>query len=154
MDPYLEVEFDADTHVQAKQVNKIAFQARTGLKVDQNAPLFFWPSRLDPVQKGCQLLADVLYELVHRYWEKNLQIAIVANGSYQKVFRDIVAFHDFYDRVTVCDFRRRVVAPGLRRLGLHLDAFALRALRPAADDLPVLRQPAGGSRHRRSARHG
>ncbi len=129
VDPYLEVKFDADTHVQAKQVNKIAFQARTGLKVDQNAPLFFWPSRLDPVQKGCQLLADVLYELVHRYWEKNLQIAFVANGSYQKVFRDIVAFHDFYDRVTVCDFDE-----GLSHLAFAASDFIL---------MPSLFEPCG-----------
>jgi starch synthase/alpha-amylase len=30
-----------------------------GLIEDVKAPLFFWPSRLDPVQKGCQLLADI-----------------------------------------------------------------------------------------------
>lgn len=108
IDPYLEIKFGPATHSEAKKVNKIAFQSRTGLRVDQNAPLFFWPSRLDPVQKGCSLLSDILYEVVHRYWDEGLQIAFVANGSYQKVFHDIVAFHDFYDRVTVCDFEERL----------------------------------------------
>lgn len=107
-DPSLEMCYTPVTHRQAKKINKIAFQSKTGLVVDQNAPLLFWPNRLDPVQKGCQLLAEIMYDLVHRYYDRNLQIAIVANGSYQKVFRDIVAFHDFYDRVTVCDFDEKL----------------------------------------------
>lgn len=129
VDDYLEIKYNAETHVHAKQVNKIAFQARTGLKVDQNAPLFFWPSRLDPVQKGCSLLADIMYEVVHKYWESGLQIAIVANGSYQKAFRDIVAFHDFYERVMVCDFEE-----GLSRLAFAAADFIL---------MPSLFEPCG-----------
>lgn len=65
-DPYIEVKYDAETHVKGKQVNKIAFQTRTGLREDQNAPLFFWPSRLDTMQKGCSLLTDNLYNVVHQ----------------------------------------------------------------------------------------
>lgn len=103
-DPALAVNYDAATHATAKKVNKIAFQSRTGLRVDQNAPLFFWPNRLDPVQKGCQLLAEKTYDIIHKYYQQGLQIAIVANGSYQEVFRNIVRFHDFYDRMLVCDF--------------------------------------------------
>ncbi len=129
IDPFLEVKFTAETHAQAKKVNKIAFQARTGLKVDQNAPLFFWPSRLDPVQKGCSLLSDILYKMVNKYWKEELQIAIVANGSYQKVFRDIVAFHDLYERVTVCEFDE-----GLSRLGYAASDFVL---------MPSLFEPCG-----------
>ena len=112
-DPYIVLKFDPSNHATAKQVNKIAFQERTGLKVDQNAPLFLWPSRLDPVQKGCSLLAEGLYDIVHKYYDRNLQIAIVANGSYQHVFRDIVAFHGFYDRVTVCDFDEELSRQGM-----------------------------------------
>ena len=119
-DTSLEVCYTADTHFQGKKVNKIAFQSRTGLLVDQNAPLFFWPNRLDPVQKGCQLLAEIMYDLVHRYYDQKLQIAIVANGSHQKIFRDIVAFHDFYDRVTVCDFDE-----SLSHLGFAASDFVL-----------------------------
>ncbi len=129
IDQTLEVKYNAATHARAKQVNKIAFQARTGLKVDQNAPLFFWPSRLDPVQKGCSLLADVLYNTVSKYWNAGLQVAIVANGSYQRVFRDIVAFHDFYERVTVCDFDE-----GLSRLAFAASDFIL---------MPSLFEPCG-----------
>ena len=119
-DPALTVRYTPETHRKGKQVNKIAFQSRTGLLVDQNAPLFFWPNRLDPVQKGCQLLAEIMYDLIHRYYDQNLQIAIVANGNHQKVFRDIVAFHDFYDRVTVCDFDEN-----LSHLGFAASDFVL-----------------------------
>ncbi|MPM88742.1 Glycogen synthase [bioreactor metagenome] len=128
-DPYIEVKYNADTHVKAKQVNKIAFQARTGLREDQNAPIFFWPSRLDPMQKGCSLLSDILYNMVHKYWDQGLQVAIVANGSYQSIFRNIVAWHDFYDRVLVCDFDE-----GLSRLAFAASDFIL---------MPSLFEPCG-----------
>ena len=53
-------------HAGAKGENKIAFQKKLGLHQDENVPVFFWPSRLDPVQKGCQLLADILYQVISR----------------------------------------------------------------------------------------
>ena len=91
-------------HQEGKRINKLAFQQRTGLHQDPDAPLLFWPSRLDPMQKGCQLLAEILYNTVAKYRHLNLQIAIIANGSYQQVFRDIVNFHNIHNNVTVCDF--------------------------------------------------
>ena len=103
-DKYILFKYNAQTHVKAKADNKKSFQLRTGLKVDKKAPLFFWPSRLDPVQKGCQLLADIMYRVVSKYWDDNLQIAIMANDSFQSVFREIVNFHGFQERVVVVDF--------------------------------------------------
>lgn len=91
-----------------KRRNKIALQKRLGLKIDPDAPLFFWPSRLDPAQKGCQLLADIMYNVISKYWKKNLQIAIVADGQFQQYFRDIICRHDFYDRVSVCAFDEKL----------------------------------------------
>ena len=132
-DEFLECCYNSSNHAAGKAVNKIAFQARTGLHVDQNAPLFFWPHRLDPVQKGCTLLADTLYEIVHRHWESNLQIAIVANGQYQQVFKDIIAFHNFYDRVTVCDFDEQ-----LSRLGFAAADFMLMPSRFEPCGLPQM----------------
>ena len=73
-------------------------------EINDRAPLFFWPNRLDPVQKGCQLLTDILYRIISDYASSGLQVAIVANGEYQKYFRQIVEFHNLYERVTVCDF--------------------------------------------------
>jgi ADP-glucose type glycogen/starch synthase len=96
--------FNSENFPALKKKNKVAFQLRTGLIQDSGAPLFFWPSRLDPVQKGCQLLADIMYRVVSKYWDDNLQIAIVANGSYQSSFQEIVRFHGFHERVCVVDF--------------------------------------------------
>jgi starch synthase len=92
----------------SKQENKLELQIRLGLMEDLGAPLFFWPSRLDPNQKGCQLLADILYHVVSTYWHDNLQIVFVANGEYQRVFRDIVSFHNLHERVAVCDFSEQL----------------------------------------------
>ncbi len=90
--------------VSGKRENKLFLQKQLGLIVDENAPLFFWPSRLDPVQKGCQLLADILYQFVSKYWKDNLEVVFVADGEYFNVFEHIVRFHDIYDRVKVCCF--------------------------------------------------
>lgn len=140
IDEYIEMRYNADNHRQAKKVNKIAFQSRTGLTVDQNAPLFFWPHRLDPNQKGCSLLADILYDVVHKYYDRNLQIAIVADGSYQQVFRDIVTFHNFYDRVTVCPFDE-----SLSRLAFAASDFMLMPSRFEPCGLPQMTSQYYGS---------
>lgn len=119
-DPILDIKYTPETHIEGRAQNKVLFQERVGLKKDPNAPIFFWPSRLDPVQKGCQLLADILYRMVSHFWDDNLQIAMVANGVYQQVFHDIVEHHDFYDRVAVCDF-----AEPLSRLGYAASNFMI-----------------------------
>jgi starch synthase len=103
-DIYLPVNYGPENHATAKRQIKRVLQKTLGLIEDDKAPLFFWPSRLDPVQKGCQLLADIFYTMLSRYWEKNLQVVFVANGDYQRVFRDIVNQHGFHQRVAVCDF--------------------------------------------------
>ena len=103
-DECLPTNFGPDTHAEGKRSNKAVLQQRAGLAPFPDAPLFFWPSRLDPYQKGPQLLADILYHVVSDYWDDKLQIVFVANGPYQQAFHDIVRFHDFHQRVAVCDF--------------------------------------------------
>ncbi len=103
-DEMIEFHFDALTHAEGKRSNKICLQDRLGLTVDEKAPLFFWPSRLDPAQKGPQLLSHILYDVISAYWNDNLQIVFVANGEYQQPFRNIIAHHDFHLRAAVCDF--------------------------------------------------
>ena len=39
-----------------------------------------------------------------KYWQEHLQIVFVANGEFQKHFRDIVDFHQLFERVAICDF--------------------------------------------------
>ncbi len=128
-DAALALPYDASTHTRGRAINKAAFQKRTGLDPNPQAPIFFWPSRLDPVQKGCQLLADILYRVIDQYWDQHLQIAIVANGSYQPFFHQIVAHHDLQGRIAVCDFHEP-----LSRLGYAGSDFML---------IPSLFEPCG-----------
>ena len=103
-DAHLAKLYSVDDVAAGKAANKVCIQEKLGLDVDARAPLLFWPSRLDPVQKGPQLLTDILYDIVDQYWADELQLVVVANGDYQKPFRDIVRMHDFYGRVAICDF--------------------------------------------------
>jgi len=128
-DAALEVKYGPSSQLEAKKANKKALQEKTGLDVDPSAPLFFWPSRLDPVQKGCQLLSDILYRTVSDYWDDNLQVVIVANGSYQGVFRHIAGFHHIRNRVAVSNFNE-----SLSRLAYAASDFVL---------MPSLFEPCG-----------
>ena len=128
-DPALPVNYDAVTHRAAKRRLKTIFQKRTGLREDPGAPLFFWPSRLDPAQKGCQLLADILYQVLDRYHASGLQVALVADGPFQEVFRRIRDFHGLGSRLAVCDFDN-----ALSQLGYGASDFML---------MPSLFEPCG-----------
>ncbi len=128
-DTCLALPYTPGTHVIGRAANKAAFQEKTGLQLNPDAPILFWPSRLDPIQKGCQLFADILYKVIDRYWADGLQVAIVANGAYQDVFHRIVWQHDFHGRVAVCDF-----AEPLSRLGYAGSDFML---------IPSLFEPCG-----------
>ena len=103
-DTELKKTYDPKDFVSGKKANKIFLQKKLGLIQDETAPVFFWPSRLDPVQKGCHLLADIFYKVLSTFWRQNLQVVFVANGDYQRVFRDIIAFHHIEKRVAICDF--------------------------------------------------
>lgn len=107
-DDALACQYGPDDHADGKKKNKRFLQETLGLIRDVRAPLFFWPSRLDSVQKGCQLLAEILYEVVSKYWKQKLQIVFVADGEFQRHFREIVRFHKFFDRVAICDFDERL----------------------------------------------
>jgi len=107
-DPSLEVNYGLEEHQTAKPANKLDLQKRVGLIQDANAPLLFWPHRLDSIQKGCQLLAQILYRVLHTYWDLNLEIIFVANGEYKPHFADIVHFHGLSKRVAICDFNEEM----------------------------------------------
>jgi starch synthase/alpha-amylase len=136
-------QYGPSDHFAAKPYNKLFLQETLGLKMDSKAPVFFWPSRLDRVQKGCQLLAEILYEVVSRYYEQNLQVVFVANGEFQKYFKAIARFHNLAERIKVCDYEERlarlayaasdfVLAPSL----FELSGFPL-ILGPIYGALPV-----------------
>jgi starch synthase len=107
-DQYLTARYGPDDHGPAKKKNKCALQKMLGLGIDAKAPVFFWPSRLDPIQKGCQLLAEIFFHVISKYWPLNLQVIFVADGDYQQVFHNIVNYHQFHQRVAVCDFSEQL----------------------------------------------
>ena len=107
-DKVLARQYTPADHMVGKLQNKRFLQQALGLALDDRAPIFFWPSRLDPIQKGPQLLSDILYSIVSKYWHQCLQVVFIANGEYQKHFRNIVELHSLFDRVAVCDFDERL----------------------------------------------
>jgi starch synthase len=132
--------FTAKDVMEGKAANKLALQRELQLKQDANAPIFFWPSRLDPVQKGPQLLTEILYQIVSDYWHENLQVVVVANGPHQQCFEDIVAAFDLYERVSVVDFDER-----LSRLAYAASDFMLMPSLFEPCGLPQMTSPLYGS---------
>lgn len=128
-DSDLEVQYGPDNHYEAKRANKVEFQRKVGLDEDPDVPLFFWPSRLDPAQKGPQLLSEILYRFMSRHWRDKVQVAIVANGAFQQPFHDILNFHELYGRLAVCDFNQ-----SLSKLAFGASDFTL---------VPSLFEPCG-----------
>ena len=114
VDDMVRYNYGPKNHHEFKKKNKQFLQNILGLDQNENAVMFFWPSRLDPVQKGCQLLAQIMYDVISQYWNENFQIVFVASGEYQKHFHDIVNFHGLNRRVAVCGFNE----------GLSHQAFA------------------------------
>ncbi len=114
VDEMIRYNFGPKNHRKLKAKNKQYIQEILDLEPDEDAAMFFWPSRLDPVQKGCGLLAQIMYDIVSQYWDANLQIVFVANGEFQKHFHDIVRFHGLGNRIAICGFNE----------GLSHQAFA------------------------------
>lgn len=74
--PHIERFFTHDV-MEKKRVNKQRLQRAMGLRIDPDAPLFFWPSRLYG-QKGPELLLRLLPRLC---FDLGLQVCVVANGE-------------------------------------------------------------------------
>ncbi len=139
-DAYLTEHFSAEDFMEGKRKNKMIFQERTGLRVDPDAPLLFWPSRLDPVQKGCQLLTEILYQLTADYHGLGLQIGVVASGGFQRHFHDIVAQHGLHESVAVRDFSEE-----MSHLGYAASDFILMPSSFEPCGLPQMVAPKYGS---------
>lgn len=132
-DPALVAHYNAETHAEGKLANKRVFQKKMGLQCLDQAPVFFWPSRLDPMQKGCELLTDILFRLISDYDDEHLQIAVVANGQHQIHFHHIVRFHELAGRVALVDFNE-----SLSRLGYAAADFMLMPSRFEPCGLPQM----------------
>ncbi len=132
--------YTAENHWEMKRRNKLALQHALGLEENADAPLFFWPSRLDPVQKGPQLLTDITFRFLDKYAKDGAQIAVIANGAYQKCFRDIQSFHGIYKRLAIHDFDGR-----LSQLGFAASDFTLMPSLFEPCGLPQMQAPIYGS---------
>ncbi|MCU0913234.1 MAG: glycogen/starch synthase [Planctomycetes bacterium] len=66
-----------DSLIEARKANLVKFQKKTGLQVDPEAILLYWPSRLDPVQKGVDLLEPVAQKFVDA--NPGVQIAVIGD---------------------------------------------------------------------------
>ena len=121
--------FTAENCLAGKALNKKALQMALGLKQNDSAPLFFWPSRLDPHQKGCGLLAGILSKIIARYRREDIQIVFVANGSFQPRFHEMVARDKLQRSVAVANFSEE-----LSRLAYAASDFVL---------MPSLFEPCG-----------
>lgn len=128
-DIHLARQYDADTHREARKVNKLALQRLVGLDEDAEAPLFIWPSRLDAVQKGSPLLAEILPSLAHDYRGRGLQVAILSHGPFWDRFAGIIRDHGLKRQVAMCEFREET-----HRLGFGGADFVL---------MPSLYEPCG-----------
>jgi len=103
-----------DDIIAAKRENLVAFQKRMGLALNSDAILFYWPSRLDPIQKGTDLLQDVLLKFVIE--NSDVQVAIVADGvggghSQEEIMGRIawasggrVAYHRYDEELSMLGF--------------------------------------------------
>jgi ADP-glucose type glycogen/starch synthase len=121
--------YGPDDFAGAKAENKMALQHRLGLEVNAAAPVFFWPSRLDPAQKGPQLLTDILHRTVSDYHDSGLQIVVVADGPHQMWFHQIIRDFGLSDRVAAVNFDEK-----LSRLAYAGSDFAM---------MPSLFEPCG-----------
>jgi starch synthase len=107
-DPALAANYGPNDFAAGKAANKQALQQQLGLTVDPNAPVFFWPSRLDPGQKGPQLLTDILHRTVCDYHAEGLQIVVVADGPHQMWFHQIISEFGLGDRVAAVNFDEKL----------------------------------------------
>jgi len=68
---------DHDNVIEAKKLNLVKFQKKTGLTVNPDAIMLYWPSRLDRMQKGVELLEDIALKFVIEH--PDVQIGIIGN---------------------------------------------------------------------------
>jgi len=119
-DPCLERRYSPADHSEGKRANKIKFQQALGLPQNPAAPLLFWPARLNPENTGCELFIHILPEIMTQYAAADLQVAFIADGMYQKPFRDTVCHHGLESSVAV-----HAYSEPLWRLGFAGADFAL-----------------------------
>ena len=139
-DDKIPFKYGPENHYEEKRRNKVALQHALGLEENPDMPLFFWPSRLDPVQKGPQLLTDITYRFLAKYAQEGAQLAVIANGPFQQPFWDIREFHGLHRQLGVHNFDGR-----LSQLGFAASDFTLMPSLFEPCGLPQMQAPIYGS---------
>ena len=139
-DKILDFRYGPQNHAEGKKRNKRLLQKRLCLIQSERAPLLFWSCPLNTVQQGCQLLADILYKVVAKYWAENLEIVFVADGDFQRYFKEITQFHDLGNRIAVCQYNEQ-----LTHLAYAASDFVLMASSFEPLGLPQMIGPIYGS---------
>jgi starch synthase/alpha-amylase len=65
-------------------------------------------------------MAEILYKVISEYWSQHLEVIFVADGDFKNIFKNIVDFHGFHNRVSICDYREK-----LARLAYAASDFVL-----------------------------
>ena len=86
------------------------------------------------------MLVEILFDVVSRYWEQDLEIVFVANGDFKQYLKEVVQFHKLNRRVAICDFDER-----LARLAYGASDFVLMPSRFEPCGLPQMIGPIYGS---------
>jgi len=108
IDKALFMRYSAKDHCAAKIHNKIYFQEKLGLPMDSKAPFFFWSSPLDPLEKGCELMAAICPDMLSTFKDRNIQLVFVADGEFKAHFKNIASSHHLRDHIRVCDFEEQL----------------------------------------------
>lgn len=94
-------------HYVGKVSNKLHLQERLNLRLSTDAPLCFWPTRLDSGRSGCRLMAETLETILERYRPLDLQIVFAGEGDLQEHLRALVRRFNVAHRVALTDFDTR-----------------------------------------------
>jgi len=98
----------------AKADNRIEFQRWTGFQVNPDAILCYWPSRLDPAQKGIDLLEDISLRFVNVH--AGVQIAVIGdwigrNQTHEEIMGRIawasggkICYHRFSEDISMLGY--------------------------------------------------
>jgi len=104
----------ADNLLEAKRANLVKFQHKTGLRIDPDAILLYWPSRLDPVQKGIDLLEKIAQKVVDNH--PGVQIAVIGDpvggdnwhadvmGRIAYASRGMICYHRFSNDLSLLGY--------------------------------------------------
>jgi starch synthase/alpha-amylase len=132
--------YDQKTFYDGKRQNKLFIQRKLRLEENADAPIFFWPHRLDNIQKGCHLLEDIFDSILSRYRHIGLQIIIVGDGEYQNIFRTLIKENRLQRWAAVSNFNEN-----LSRQGFAASDFILMPSRFEPCGLPQMIGPIYGS---------